>query len=232
MPSARQQEGGGNGEVASPVAVDDAATPADGGPGGPPTFLFESLWAGGTFAGSGETVHFVIDLPPGDWIAWGDDPEAPQAPVVFTATGEMPSDLPEPEAGATLLMTEYDIQVSDGALVAGSQVVRVDNVGAQPHFVVAALGPDGMTEEQIQVVLDEEMQAQMTGTPPAYSDLDPNVDISEEGFFSATQSTGTSQWIEVDLEPGSYVLICFFADLGDGMPHAYHGMYSVIEVPA
>ncbi len=87
-----------------------------------------------------------------------------------------------------------------------------------------------MTEEQIGVTLEEVMQAEMTGTPPAYSDLDPNVDISQEGFFTGTQSIGTSQWLEADLEPGTYVLICFFSDLGDGMLHAYHGMYTVVEV--
>ena len=124
-------ESGGESAVASPMAVESEATPADDGAGGPPPFIFESRWAGGTVAGPGETVHFVVDLPPGEWIAWGDDPEATQAPVVFTATGEMPTDLPEPEAGATLLMTEYDIQVSDGALAAGSQVVRVRNVTAR-----------------------------------------------------------------------------------------------------
>jgi hypothetical protein len=34
----------------------------------------------------------------------------------------------------------------------------------------------------------------------------------------------------VDLEPGTYVAMCFFPDLGDGMPHAYHGMHTVFVV--
>jgi hypothetical protein len=37
-------------------------------------------------------------------------------------------------------------------------------------------------------------------------------------------------WIPVDLEPGTYGLVCFFPDLADGMPHANKGMYTIVEV--
>jgi hypothetical protein len=150
--------------------------------------------------------------------------------VAFEATSEMPTDVPEPMVGLTLIMGEYVIEVSEGALTGGSQVIRVDNIGAQPHFFIAAKGPDDMTEDQIATVLEEKMQAEMTGTPPVYSDLDPTTEISEEGFFTGTQSGGTSQWVMADLSPGTYLLICFFPDAGDGAPHANHGMYSVVEV--
>lgn len=218
----------GSAGTASPVAGSTEASPDT--MGGPPPFIFDARFAGGAFGDPGETVQIVLDLPPGEWIAWGDDPEATQEPVIFEATGEMPGEMPEPEAAATITMGEYIIEVTDGALRAGPQVVRVDNIGAQPHFLLAAKGPDGMTEAQIGTILDEEMEAQMAGAEPAYSDLDPNVDITEEGFFTGTQSGGTSQWVLIDVAPGSYVLICFFPDLGDGMPHAYHGMYTVVEV--
>ena len=33
-----------------------------------------------------------------------------------------------------------------------------------------------------------------------------------------------------DLEPGSYVLVCFVPDLASGVPHAYLGMYDVVTV--
>lgn len=49
---------------------------------------------------------------------------------------------------------------------------------------------------------------------------------------TATQSTGTSIWTPVDLEPGTYGLVCLFPDLADGMPHAYMGMYTIVEVSA
>jgi hypothetical protein len=216
-------------DAASPVA-DTEATPADaGGAGGPPAALFEATIAGGAYAVAGAPSQIVLDLTPGEWIAWGDDPEASQTPVIFVVSGEMPADLVEPESSATITMGEYVIEVTDGALTAGSQVVRIDNIGAQPHFVIAAKGPDGMTEDQIQTILDEEMAAEMSGTPAAYSGINPDTEL-EDAFFTGTQSTGTSTWIPVTLDAGTYVLVCFFPDMGDGLPHAYHGMYSIVEV--
>jgi hypothetical protein len=166
----------------------------------------------------------VLDLGPGEWVAWGDDPSAMQQPVAFEVTGEMPTDLVEPEAGVTLTMGEYVIKATEGELVAGSQVIRVDNMGAQPHFVLGFKGPDDLTDADVEAVL----QADMTGTPAAV-DFDPETAL-QIVFGTATQSTGTSTWITGDLEPGTYLLICFFPDMADGMPHAYHGMYTIVEV--
>jgi hypothetical protein len=210
---------------ASPVADAGGGEEA----GGLPSFIFDATFAGGVYAPAGESAQIVLDLGPGEWIAWADDPEAAQEPVIFEVTGEMPADLVEPVAGATLTMGEYVIDVTEGALVAGPQVVRVENIGAQPHFIAATKVPDGTTSEQIGVVLEEEMTAEMTGTPPAYSDLNPETDFGE-GFYTASQSTGTTVWVVLDLEPGTYGLLCFFPDISDGMPHANHGMYNVVTV--
>lgn len=219
----------GVGVVAStPIEGVEASPAGDEGMGGPPAFLFEATYAGGTYAFGGSS-QVVLDLTPGEWIGWADDPSAPQEPVVFEVTGEMPAELAEPESAATIVMGEYVIEVSEGELTSGTQVVRIDNIGAQPHFIGWFHLPDGTTEEQIQVVLDEEMQAEMSGTPAVYSDLNPDEDLMPV-TFTATQSTNTSMWIVVNLEAGTHGLVCFFPDMGDGMPHAYHGMYNVIEV--
>jgi len=210
----------------TPVLAPDA-TPAEGGEamGGPPAFFFDSLFAGGVSAMPGQSAEVVLDLTPGEWIASaGGDPDQAQEPVVFEVTGEMPTDLPEPESGATISMAEYVIKVTEGELAAGSQVVHIENVGAQPHFIVWFKGPEGLTEEDVAAVLE----ADMTGTPAAV-DFNPDEDLIPV-FFSATQSTGASMWIPVDLEPGTYGLVCFFPDLADGMPHANKGMYTIVEV--
>ncbi|MBA3274771.1 MAG: hypothetical protein H0T72_03185, partial [Chloroflexia bacterium] len=158
------------GDSASPV-VDAEATPAEDGSeaGGPPAALFEATFAGGTFAVPGQSAEIVLDLPPGEWIAEAGDPEASQEPIIFEVTGEMPVDLAEPESSATLTMGEYVIKVTEGELSAGPQVLKIENIGAQPHFVFGSRGPDDLTEEQIQVALDEEQAVGDSGTPPAYS---------------------------------------------------------------
>jgi hypothetical protein len=222
----------GVGAVAATPMDASAASPEAAGEemGGPPPFFFESAMAGGAFAPPGQSAQVVLDLTPGDWVAWGDDPASPQPPIAFEVTGEMPTDLPEPESSATLTMGEYVIQVTEGELTAGSHVIRIDNIGAQPHFIAWVQGPDGVTEEQLQTVLDEEMQAEMTGTPPVYSDFNPDEDLTEV-TFTGTQSTNASTWVFVeDVQPGTHILICFFPDMADGMPHAYHGMYTIVEI--
>ena len=208
---------------ASPAAPPEGEGGEEGGDG-PPPFFFDSVFAGGTYAAPGESSQIVLDLTPGDWIAWGDDPVAPWTPVVFTVTGEVPADQPEPETSATITMGEYLIDVSEGTLTSGPQIIRVDNKGAQPHFVFITKGPDDLTDDQVKATLEMEM----TGTPVAGA-TNPDEDFVDVAF-TGTQSNGTSQWVEVDLEPGRYLMICFFPDKADGMPHAYHGMYSIVDV--
>jgi hypothetical protein len=108
--------------------------------------------------------------------------------------------------------------------------VRVDNVGEQPHFILWELLPPGTTPEQLQAFLDAEMAAGMSGTPALAGAFDPEAVTPIAG--TATQSTGTSIRITVDVPPGTNGMICFFPDLGDGLPHAFHGMFTVVEVAA
>lgn len=209
----------------------DTATPA-GGEGemeGPPDFYYESLMAGGVATMAGQSAEVVLDLTPGEWVAWSGEPEVQQPPVVFEVVGEMPTDLPEPDAGATITMDEYEFGVSDGELVAGSQVVRIDNAGDQPHFMIVMRGPDTMTDEQVEEALAIEQEAFATGVEPEWGEINPEENV-EFTTFTGTQSTDTSTWILLDLEPGMYALLCFVPDREDGEPHAYHGMYIVVEI--
>jgi hypothetical protein len=207
----------------SPVAESSPA--ADSGEGeAPPPFIYQSKFAGGAYAGPGESAQVILDLTPGEWVVWGDNPEAPWTPVSFEATGEMPVDLAEPASTATLTIGEYIIEVSEGALTSGTQIIKVENIGAQPHFVSAGLTQKEITNEDLGALL----MADMTGTP-APIDIDPDADFMP-AFSTGTQSTGTSIWVEVDLSPGYLALLCYFPDISDGMPHAYHGMHNVVEI--
>jgi hypothetical protein len=227
----------GEAEGGSPVAEAEgtpSGAPSEGGDEmamGLPPFVFDATFAGGVYTMAGAAAQAVVDLGPGEWVAWADDTEAGIEPVVFTVTGELPAELPEPESVATLTMVEYDIKVTEGALTAGPQVVKVVDAGVQPHFLTMAKGPDGMTEEQVLTVLEEEAAAMMSGEAPVYSDLNPEEDFGE-GPYTPTQSIGTTSWHVFDLEAGTYLIACFFPDLGDGMPHANKGMVEVVEVAA
>jgi hypothetical protein len=223
-------------EMATPSDIPGAtpdATPVEGGGdemGGIPQEYITATFAGGVAALAGQSSSVVLDLGPGEWIVWPGDPMGEQDPLLVEVTGEMPEDLAEPESNATIIMGEFVIEVSEGELVAGSNVVRIDNIGAQPHFIVWFQLPDGSTEEQVATILQEEMDAMMAGEEPVYSDLNPDEDVTEV-TFTGTQSGGTTIWVTVEnIEPGTHGLICFFPDTGDGVPHAYHGMYTVVEI--
>jgi hypothetical protein len=187
--------------------------------------FYTATWAGGAYADAGQTVEVVLDLIPGQWIIASRGMDS----LVIEATGEMPADLPEPEAAVTLSLGEYNIDATEGELTTGSYVVRIDNIGAQPHFVAWVQGPDGFTAEQVETLVAEEADAKLTGMA-VYSDLDPNVDFTDV-IFTGNQSAGTSQWVYVqDVQAGTHLQICFFPDSSDGQSHAAHGMYSIVEI--
>ena len=218
-------QGGGPSSPAS--AGSENGTPASGNSGAnmaPPAFFYEFLIAGGVSILPGQANQVVLDLKPGDWIAWGGNPDASQKPVAFKVTGEMPTDLAAPESNATITLSDFAINVTAGKLQAGHNIVKLENTSAQPHFLDLQKGPDGMTKEQVKGALN----AEMTGTPVA-GGLDPNKDFTPI-VSTTTQSAGTTMWIAFDLEPGTYGAFCFFPDKDTGMPHAYMGMYNIFTV--
>lgn len=204
-------------------------SPAAGAEGGEeeemiPLFIYQATFAGGASGPGGSTAQAVIDLPAGEWILWSDDPIAPQIPVTFTVTGDMPADLPTPDASLTFTLIDFQIMV-DGDLTAGDHVALIQNHGAQPHFVIVMKGPDSMTNDQISMLLTMEMD----GATPAALPFDPEKDLMPVAQ-TATQSIGTDQWVMMPLEAGTYAALCFFPTAGEGLPHAAHGMHTVFTV--
>lgn len=235
-------EGGGVGFLQLPDGMDAdgfldvvAGPPPGDGTGGatpgadameaPPEWIYQTRFAGGTYGDSGQTAQAVIELTPGEWIAWGDDPTAPQPPVGITVTEAEEAAASAPEADATIATFEYGFTI-EGDLGAGPRTIAVENVGAQPHFVFMAKTPDGVTMEQVGQILELEMQ----GATPAPDSGLPNPDEFLDVVGTASQSTGTTLWVPADLEPGQYLVICFFPDIESGMPHAMEGMYDLITV--
>lgn len=215
---------GGGAPTASPMAEASPTGDEGGGEGPLPSFVYQSKFAGGVFAGPGKPGTAVIDLTEGEWIAWGDDPEAPQMPVVVTVTGEFPADVAEPEADVMAMLVDFAITI-DGTLTAGEHVIRIENQGAQPHFLEFDTVPPGTTNDDLIDLLNYFM----TGTPTPGGLTE--ADLGQEAyFFSPTQSIGTTTWTTVTLEAGTYAAFCFFPTAGIGDPHAFHGMHTVFDV--
>lgn len=214
-----------------PASPETAASPAgqEGEDGGaPPTVVYQATYAGGTVIGpDGTPGSVVLDLGEGEWIAWADEPSAPQAPVIFTVTGAFPDEVAEPESDISVTMIDFGITVV-GTLTAGDHILKIENQGAQPHFLLVDqyVGSGIFDNELFAAVLE----AEMTGAEmPQGFDLDTDL---RNLAVSLTQSIGTTTWIEASLEAGTYLMSCFFPSAGTGIPHAMVGMHQVLTVRA
>jgi len=207
-----------------PEATPMAGTPEAGGGEAQqiPLSIYRMYFAGGASAEMGATGEAVIDLIPGNYIVWGDDPSAPQKPSIMKVTGDFPKVVKEPQADITATLIDFAITM-EGNLTAGKHLMKVQHHGAQPHFLEIEKGPDSMTKEQV----TSTFMGMMSGTPAAGglqdSDLQPV-------FFSPTQSIGTVTWQNIDLTAGTFLAACFFPTAGTGLPHAFNGMVDVFKV--
>jgi hypothetical protein len=192
-------------------------------------FLFETLIVPGASALSPEVV---VDLPAGDYGVWPDDPTSEWVAPALTVTGDAEEQItgPEPEAAVTIVEegeggAGYSFRI-DGELTAGRQIVKVVNASDQPHFVEAWQYPEPITVDQ---VMNSMMFDPASGATPAPDMLD----FSQVSFngWAATQSSGTTQWVVMDLDAGQIVLACWVPDpLAGGTPHALEGMLQIFDV--
>jgi len=131
----------------------------------------------------------------------------------------------EPPSTVTLEMTdEQRYIVTPDPVATGPQVWKITNTGQQhAHHVVMSRVPDGTTAEDI----TGEFAALIAGTPPA-----------EDSFFvqqvfvgyAALQSGGQTTWVEFDLSPGTYAVVCYIIDPMTGNPHVLDGMATTFTV--
>lgn len=222
----------GGGATPEPVDSEsaDASPEAAGGDNqGPPEWFYTTYMAGGAGIGKDQTATFVIDLQPGNYVVWAEDPSAPQQPVDLTVTGDAASPEPTVAVPANVVIQEQATEngfsfLLGNAFAQGSQVVRVDNLTDQPHFVEFDKLPDGTTLDEVMTAI----QSEMSGTPAAggltQQDMQPV-------HFIGTQSGHTKQWHELSFDPGTYLIACWIPDFKKGgLPHAMEGMVDVFTV--
>lgn len=208
------------------AAVADASPVVAGegdGDAGPPAFYYEINLAGGVYAGPGTTRSAVLDLTPGTWVVWTEEPGAPQAPVAVVVAGEAPTDLPKPVADVTITAVEMAFQF-DGELKVGRQTIAFTNAGEQPHVLLLLTVPAGTT-------VDDFLALSATFDDPAAT---PPDNLSFQDITNAVQgsdqSSGVTTWLEADLEAGDYIAVCFVPDPETGAPHAMLGMIDLVTV--
>jgi hypothetical protein len=193
-----------------------------------PAWLFETTFLGGPIMPRdlhGKEQRAVVDLTPGDWIVWSPGNPTP-APRLLTVTGDAAAvaTAADPEADVEVELQEYAFTMPE-EIPAGPRVWQVTNVGTQPHFIELVKTPEPVTMEQMTAILFGD-----GGATPAPGAPNPDEFFGAGGL--ATMSVGTTGWIELDLEPGYYVAMCFVPDAASGMPHAMMGMLGFFTVVA
>ncbi len=183
----------------------------------------------------GESVSFIIDLPPGEFV-WagssysegGADEVMHLAPLTVTAGEATPmaaTPVASPEPDVVLEMTDdLDYIVTPDPVPAGPLIWEITNTGVHSaHHVVMFRVPEGTTSEQIV----SDFSALMSGTPPAGEPL--FAQFTGVGY-AALQSGGQTTWTAFDLEPAAYAIICFIIDPASGMAHLLNGMVTTFTV--
>jgi len=210
---------------ATPLAA--ASPEGNEGEEGPPEWYYTVHMAGGAGINPGGTARMVLDLRPGTYLVWGEDPSAPQMPVELQVTGEgaTPAAGSDPQASVRIVEVDTDQGFAftiEGEFVPGSQVVEVVNPSSQPHFVEFARLPGEYTADDV-------LAAFMSQGTPVAGGLNP-AEIQPVAFIG-TQSAGTTQWHEITLEDGYYAVACWIGDpTRENTPHAMEGMIDVITV--
>lgn len=185
-------------------------------------------WAtfhGGPLAPPGGEANVAVDLEPGNyaWVCFVPGPEGvvhllrheqARAFVVRDRSRIAPTP-PAPAPTASLRMSDHAFELSD-PLERGKQVIRVENLGIEPHHVLLFKLLPGKTMEEYLAWLENGMQ----GDAPA------------EGVGASGElSTGEQAYMEIDLSAGDYVMVCLVAGQ-DEVPHVAKGMMQHFRVPA
>ena len=187
------------------------------------------LW-GGRVAQPGTSSSVGIDLPEGRYaligtIHQGGGPHSgeqagpPALPTYATSTLEVTSGgevTDAPQVDQTIQMVDFAFALP-ADIQTGPQMWQVVNRGNQVHHLVLMKLQEGRTMEELQSFMEAP-----EGAPP----------VDEVGHVSML-SPGASNYVNFDLEPGTYVALCFVPDhRGEvtGAPHVALGMMQTFTI--
>lgn len=114
---------------------------------------------------------------------------------------------PAPTEDVKVVMKEYAWEITP-ALTAGRHILKVENAGAQPHEFFIIKLDEGKTPDDM-----GKWAQTYQGPPPG----------TAKGGLAGMRPGGVA-YVEVNLTPGNYMMICFVPDTKDGKAHADHGM--------
>jgi hypothetical protein len=187
-----------------------------------PDWIYSNVFAGGVMAAPGTSAHAVVDLTSGDWVVYQDQSMDPTVALKVTGDADR-AESGDVESDVKVTFEDHKIDFPD-ELEAGPQVWEITNKDDVPHVVVGFYYPGEITAEELMSIFSESDETDAA---------EPTVDFTklESGPAIAIHSKDQISWIEADLKPGTYVMLCFSSDQGSETAHAEMGMTAVFTVP-
>jgi uncharacterized cupredoxin-like copper-binding protein len=187
--------------------------------GGPPP-KWISMEGGPNPSELGDTSITTVTLEPGNYAMVCFVPGPDGIPHLakgmvrpLTVTAGTGATAAEPEADVVMKLVDYDFELSK-PISAGRHTIRIDNAGPQEHEVVIVKLDAGKEPMDF-----AKWGEKMVGKPPG----------TLHGGVSGIMP-GDKAFVEVDLAPGEYGLLCFVPDSKDGKGHYDHGMAKKVTV--
>ncbi|MEJ2667869.1 MAG: hypothetical protein P8Z81_12360 [Deinococcales bacterium] len=182
-------------------------------------FVKEYAVVGGGIVASGRTQRIYVDLEPGAYVITGAEggADAPVPHYLSVTVSDGPA-AAAPAADLELHLADFDFDFPD-TLPAGPQLWHVQNTGAQTHIAALFKLHPGKTQDDLLSWFESMGPTGPAGPPPA-----------DDGGMVDAISPDQSFYVAMDLEPGTYVAVCFMPDTETGQPHVMKGMIQTFTV--
>jgi plastocyanin len=166
--------------------------------------------------GPGESATVSQVLQPGTYYAFDTESQGPPDPKSAPATEVTGKASDEELAGGEGSVEAGEYAFKADTLPAGTNEIAFENIGVQPHHLIASRLIGDATAADVEQFFETEK-----GKPP----------LSQKGTqATAVVEGGESQLVTLDLKPGRYAFYCFITDRQGGPPHALKGMVDEVEV--
>lgn len=186
---------------------------------GPAGALAVVVILGGVETAPGGSYNITYNLLAGDYILLSFAQQGPPTILPFSVASSE-HQAPQPDVVVNLVDFAFAMPTS---LAAGTQVWEIANIGEQPHEMAILRVEESATLEDVSAQLIAALASAENGPPEM---------PYETAFMWTPMSPGTRAWLEVNLEPGTYVVVCFIPDFTseEMLTHLQHGMIALITV--
>jgi len=169
----------------------------------------------------GDSGRVLMDIPEGQYLLACFIPSSDGIPHLAkgmltpmkVVANESTEAVQIPEADVKVALKDFNFVLPEN-INSGKQTWEISNEGPQPHEIMVMKLGDNMTMADIQAYFES-----MEGAPPFE-------------FMGGMQglSVGEKGILELNLNPGSYIIACGIPDPASGQPHSELGMVMQFDV--